>query len=105
MMTAVRRFFYLLQRVFSKSYWNLSVISTDNFSHCRLVPFNQLVQFPQLFEFHYFSIVHLVSISLIRHLIYLGYYNALVLINSELLDTDDVIHRLCCARGFIKLRV
>jgi len=66
--------------------------------HRRLVQVHHLVQYPDLFEYSYFSKIPVVIFPLILHILYLDFYRALS--SAALLNEDSVAHWLCYARGY-----
>jgi len=91
-------FLAYLERSISQPNWNLSHFSAAHFAHRRRVQVHRLVQFPELFDYSYFSKISVVIFPLIWHILYLDFYRALS--SAALLNEDNVAHWLCYGLGY-----
>jgi hypothetical protein len=91
-------FFIHIQQSLSDPRWNLSHLLTNHFAHRRLVNVSHLVQFPELFNYSYFSKIPLVLLPIVWYILYLDFYRALS--SAALLSVDNISHWLCYALAY-----
>ena len=70
-------FLLYLQQYISQPDWNLSTFSAAHFATRSFLQIHHLVQFPDIFDYSYFSKIPVTTLPLIWHMLYVNFFRVL----------------------------